>query len=118
LENLTKEIDIYLSQHAIFVNKLEKYINGKEKNKPDFVDCHSCAFGKLLDKVIEKKDIYPDNIKKILEELKEIHCNFHKEAFLIENEEDPEKKKEILKKIKDYSTKLFQYLLKLKQVSK
>ena len=114
LKELLKDVDIYIANHAIFINKLEKAV--KNKSPIDAVDCHSCKFGQNFDKDI-RNDIpnYEPEIRKILEEIDQIHCTFHEKAIQLSKENDEEKKQEILKEIKGLSTQLFRKLLYLKK---
>ena len=109
LKDLTKDIDIYISQHAIYINKLEKAINGKIDFSP--VDCHSCAFGKAFDSIRECIEGLPEDLKKLLREIDSLHCEFHELSQNIVNDKNNIKR---INEIEDVSTKLFQKLLKLK----
>ncbi|MGC8853250.1 MAG: hypothetical protein ACP5P0_06580, partial [Hydrogenobacter sp.] len=43
LATLLKDMDLYISQHAIYINKMEKAIKNKEPF--EHKDCRHCNFG-------------------------------------------------------------------------
>ena len=114
IKELAEEIDIYLSQHAIYINKLEKAIDGQIEFQP--TDCHSCAFGKAIDIIKDEcVEKLPESLKTLFNEIYDLHCEFHAVSKGIL--EDKENKKQ-LEMIKDISTKLFQKLLEFKNTAK
>ncbi len=114
LLELVNDVDMYISQHAIYINKLEKYLEGKINFQP--TDCHSCKFGQMFNQVRPKLNNYNEDIKKILEEIDKLHCEFHEISMSLFS--DKENNQEKLRRVKDLSTKLFQKLLHLKQMFK
>ncbi len=112
INELAEDIDIYISQHAIYINRLEKAIEGKLEFKP--TDCHSCAFGKAIDLIKDEcMENLPENLKTLFKEIYDLHCEFHNISKNI-----LESKEKQLEKIKDISTKLFQKLLQFKNTAK
>ncbi|WP_051654215.1 CZB domain-containing protein [Persephonella sp. KM09-Lau-8] len=114
INELAEDIDIYISQHAIYINRLEKAIEGKLEFKP--TDCHSCAFGKAIDLIKDEcMENLPENLKTLFKEIYDLHCEFHNISKNILESKEKEKQ---LEKIKDISTKLFQKLLQFKNTAK
>lgn len=114
LLDLLRDIDIYMSQHAIYISKLERALENKEPF--EHKTCRDCNFGKKF-----YQDIYPyigdydENIKEIILEIEKIHCEFHEIAAKIDTVNPKPEDIEIVKAMKDKSAKLFQELLKLKR---
>jgi len=110
LSQLLRDLDLYISQHAIYISKLERAL--KKGESFDHKDCHSCAFGRRWDsEIVPIKDDLPEEIKSLLNEIESIHCQFHEVAKEVKSEND-----ERLKEVKDLSTQLFQKLLELKRL--
>jgi len=116
LKELINDIDMYISQHAIYINKLEKSL--RKGDKISTVDCNSCKFGKDFNsKILPHINDYDEDIKNLLKEIEDIHCKFHDYLIDFYNLSDEDKKK-ALEKAEDLSTKLFTKLLKLKNLIK
>ena len=113
LKQLLDDADIYISHHAIYINKLEKFLRGSGNFTP--VDCHSCKFGQNFDKLRSYIDTFPDEIKSVLKDIDKTHCEFHEISARVVNNKD---NKEDLERMKDLSTKLFRDLLHLKVILK
>ena len=110
LQKLADEVDLLISQHAIYISHLEKAIKKNIEFNPN--DCYSCNLGLLLNQI--KEDGLPEEISKEIKEIKNIHCHFHekvKEA--LEN-----KSTDVLKEVSDISTELFRHLLRLRKLLK
>ena len=109
---ILNEIDIYISYHLICLNKLIKAFNGK--TKPELTDCHSCPFGKKFN---ELKNInhLSAKIKIFINEIDNIHCDFHHVTYTASKEGLSPEKLEELNKISDL---LVHKLLKLKMIIK
>lgn len=115
LSELVKDADIYICQHALYINKLERAI--KEGKPFEHKDCHSCNFGKRWDELVAPvKGELPEDVRAVLEEIESIHCEFHEISMQIDLENRKETDAENLKRMKELSTKLFQKLLSLKQL--
>ncbi len=113
LSEFMKDVDIYISQHAIYINKLEKAI--QEGTTFEHKDCHSCNFGKRWDEnVAPIKELLPEDIRSEVEEIEALHCEFHEVSMQIDPKERKETDKENLEKMRNISAKLFQKLLSLK----
>ncbi|RMH79324.1 MAG: hypothetical protein D6674_08365 [Acidobacteria bacterium] len=114
LAEFIKDVDIYISQHAIYINKLEKAM--QEGTTFEHKDCHSCAFGKRWDEnMAPMEEVLPGDIRLEVEEIEALHCEFHEVSMRIDPKERKGTDKENLEKMKDISTKLFQKLLSLKR---
>ena len=112
LSQLLKDLDIYISQHAIYISKLERAL--KKGENFEHKDCHSCKFGMLWDsEIVPVKHELPDEVRKLLNEIESIHCQFHEVAKEVKSEDD-----ERLKEVKELSTQLFQKLLELRRLLK
>ncbi|SNZ16850.1 CZB domain-containing protein [Hydrogenobacter hydrogenophilus] len=115
LTEFVKDIDIFISQHSIYINKLEKAL--KEGTRFEHKDCHSCNFGRKWDECVAPiKDQLPEDIKAIVENIEEIHCEFHKISMQIDPTQKKDSDEQNLKAMKDLSAKLFQHLLSLRQI--
>ncbi|WPM32629.1 CZB domain-containing protein [Hydrogenobacter sp. T-2] len=112
--SLLRDLDIYLSQHAIYISKLERAI---ESCQPfEHKTCRECAFGKrFYEEVYPYMEEYEDNIKEMLHEIEKLHCHFHEIASRIDTQNPKPEDVEIIKKAKEDSTHLFQLLLALKR---
>ncbi len=110
LQKLIDEVDLLISQHAIYISRLEKAI--KKGIEFDSKDCDSCNLGLLLNQIEE--DGLPEEIGKEIKEIKNIHCHFHEKA----KEELENKSTDVLKEVSDISTELFRNLLKLRKLLK
>ncbi|MCS7285277.1 MAG: CZB domain-containing protein [Hydrogenobacter thermophilus] len=110
-----KDVDVFISQHAIYINKLERAI--KEGTPFEHKDCHSCNFGKRWDELVAPvKEELPEDIRAVVEEIESIHCEFHEISMQIDPENRGETDAENLERMKDLSAKLFQKLLSLKRL--
>jgi len=110
LSELLKDLDIYISQHAIYISKLERALKNGESF--EHKDCHSCNFGMLWDsEIVPIKHELPEEVRKLLNEIESLHCQFHELAKEVKSEDDPK-----LEEVKDLSTQLFQKLLELKRL--
>ncbi len=114
LLSLLRDLDIYLSQHALYISKLERAI---ESGQPfEHKTCRECAFGKkFYEEVYTRMEEYEDEIKELLYEIEKLHCDFHEVASKIDTQNPKPEDMEIIKRIKEHSTRLFQLLLTLKR---
>lgn len=115
LAELLTDVDIFISQHALYINNLERAI--KEGTPFEHKDCHNCNFGKRWDELVAPvKEELPEDIRAVVGEIESIHCEFHKISMEIDPCNGKETDEENLEKMKDLSTKLFQKLLSLKRI--
>ncbi len=115
LADFLKDVDLFISQHAIYLNKLEKALI--EGMPFEHKDCHSCNFGKKWDEIVVPiKDQLPEDIRSMVEEIEQIHCGFHKMSIQVDPTQRKDSDKQNLETMKDLSAKLFQKLLSLRQI--
>jgi hypothetical protein len=117
LRELLDEVDILISQHAIYISKLERAI----KNREEFAHktCHECNFGVKWDSmVVPIKGELPEEVRALVEEIGKIHCKFHEVSMQIDPKNPQPSDKEKLNRMKELSTLLFQKLLALKRLVK
>jgi hypothetical protein len=117
LKELLDEVDILISQHAIYISKLERAIkDGKEFAHKT---CHECNFGVKWDgMVVPVKDKLPEEVRIPVEEIEKIHCEFHEVSMQIDPKNFQPSDEEKLNRMKELSTELFQKLLALKRLVK
>jgi len=117
LKELLNEADILISQHAIYISKLEKAV----KNREEFAHktCHECNFGVKWDSmVVPVKSELPEEVRALVEEIEKIHCEFHEVGMQIDPKNPQPSDEEKLNRMKELSTALFQKLLALKRLVK
>jgi hypothetical protein len=117
LRELINEIYMFISQHAIYISKLERAV----KNSEEFVHktCHECNFGVRWDSmVVPIKDELPEKVKALVEEIEKIHCEFHEVSMQIDPKNPQPSDEERLDRMRKLSTSLFQKLLALKRLVK
>ena len=110
LQKLLEDVDFLISQHAIYISQVEKYIRKGRILQPK--DCHSCQLGLLMESINE--DNLPEDIKELIKDIKSLHCKFHEKA----EEAFKTKDENILQEVNDISAELFRQLLRLKTLSK
>jgi hypothetical protein len=117
LRELLDEVDILISQHAIYISKLERAIkDGKEFAHKN---CHQCIFGVKWDgMVVPVKGRLPEEVRALAEEIEKVHCEFHEVSMQIDPKNFQSSDKENLNRMKELSTLLFQKLLALKRLVK
>jgi len=117
LKELLNEADMLISQHAIYISKLERAIkDGKEFAHKT---CHQCIFGVKWDSmVVPVKDRLPEEVRALVDEIEKIHCEFHEVSMQIDPKNFQPSDKEKLNRMKELSTLLFQNLLALKRLVK
>lgn len=117
LRELLDEADMLISQHAIYISKLERAIkNGKEFAHKT---CHECNFGVRWDgMVVPIKGELPEEVKALVEEIEKIHCEFHEVSMQIDPKNPRSSDEEKLNRMKELSSLLFQKLLALKRLVK
>jgi hypothetical protein len=117
LKELLDEVDILISQHAIYISKLERAIkDGKEFAHKT---CHECNFGVKWDgMVVPVKSELPEEVRALVEEIEKIHCEFHEVSMQIDPKNFQPSDEEKLNRMKELSTALFQKLLALKRLVK
>ncbi len=114
LLNLLRELDIYISQHAIYISKLERAISNKEPF--EHKTCKDCAFGKkFYQEVYPSLGEYEEEIRSIILDIEKLHCEFHNIASEINTQNPSEEDLSKLNSVKELSTDLFQRLLSLKR---
>jgi hypothetical protein len=117
LRELLDEVDMLISQHAIYISKLERAV----KNREDFAHrtCHECNFGVKWDStVVPVKGELPEEVRALVEEIEKIHCEFHEVGMQIDPKNPQPSDEEKLNRMKELSTSLFQKLLALKRLVK
>ncbi len=117
LKELLDEMDVFISQHAIYISKLERAI----KNCEEFAHrtCHECNFGVMWDSVVVPiRDELPEEVRALVEEIEKIHCEFHEVSMQIDPKNPQPSDEEKLNRMKKLSTSLFQKLLALKRLVK
>jgi len=117
LRELLGEVDMFISQHAIYISKLERAI----KNREEFAHktCHECNFGVKWDSmVVPIKDGLPEEVKALVEEIEKIHCEFHEVSMQVDPKNHQSSDEEKLDRMKKLSASLFQKLLALKRLVK
>jgi hypothetical protein len=117
LKELLNEADILISQHAIYISKLERAI----RNREEFAHktCHECNFGVKWDSmVVPVKSELPEEVRALVEEIEKVHCEFHEVSMQIDPKKHQPSDEEKLNRMKELSTALFQKLLALKRLVK
>jgi hypothetical protein len=117
LKELLNEIDVFISQHAIYISKLERAV----KNCEEFAHktCHESNFGVKWDStVVPIKDELPEEVRALVDEIEKIHCEFHEVSMQIDPKNPQPSDEEKLNRMKELSTELFQKLLALKRLVK
>jgi len=117
LKELLDEVDILISQHAIYISKLERAI----RNREEFAHrtCHECNFGVKWDGiVVPVKGGLPEEVRALVEEIEKVHCEFHEVSMQIDPKNPQPSDEEKLNRMKELSTLLFQKLLALKRLVK
>jgi hypothetical protein len=117
LRELLSEVDMLISQHAIYISKLERAV----KNCEEFAHktCHECNFGVKWDSmVVPIKDKLPEEVRALVEEIEKIHCEFHEVSMQIDPKNPQLSDEEKLNRMKKLSASLFQKLLALKRLVK
>jgi len=117
LRELINEVGMFISQHAIYISKLERAI----KNCEEFTHktCHECNFGVEWDsKVVPVKGELPEEVRTLVDEIEKIHCEFHQVSMQIDPKNLQPSDEEKLNIMRELSTALFQKLLALKGLVK
>jgi hypothetical protein len=117
LRELLNEVDILISQHTIYISKLERAF----KNREDFA--HQTrdkdGFGARWNSmVVPIKGELPEEVRALVEEIEKIHCEFHEVSMQIDPKNPQPSDEEKLNRMKELSTLLFQKLLALKRLVK
>jgi len=117
LRDLLNEADVLISQHAIYISRLESAIkDGKEFSHKT---CHECNFGVEWDSiVVPVKDGLPEEVRALVEEIEKIHCEFHEVGMKIDPKNFQPSDEEKLNRMEELSTELLQKLLALKRLVK
>jgi len=117
LRELLNEADMLISQHAIYISKLERAI--KDGEEFTHKTCHECNFGVEWDSiVVPVKSELPEEVRALLEEIEKIHCEFHGISMQIDPKNPQPSDEEKLNRMKKLSTLLFQKILALKRLVK
>ncbi len=117
LRQILEEVDMFISQHSLYISKLEKAI----RNREEFVHkiCHQCNFGLKWDStVVPLKDKLPEEVRALVEEIEKIHCEFHEVSMQIDPKNPQPSDEEKINRMKELSTLLVQKLLTLKRLVK
>ena len=117
LRELLDEMSMFISQHAIYMFKLERAI----KNREEFTHktCHQCNFGVEWDSVVVPvKSELPEEVRTLVEEIEKIHCEFHEVSMQIDPKNLQPSDEEKLNRMRELSSLLFQKLLALKRLVK
>ena len=117
LRELLSEADMLISQHAIYISKLERAIkDGKEFAHKT---CHQCIFGVKWDgMVVPVKGGLPEEVRALVEEIEKVHCEFHEVSMQIDPKNPQPSDEEKLNRMRELTTELFQKLLALKRLAK
>jgi hypothetical protein len=102
LKELLNEMDVFISQHAIYISKLERAIKGV----------------KWDGMVVPVKSELPEEVRPLVEGIEKIHCEFHEVGMQIDPKNYQPSDEEKLHRMKELSTALFQKLLALKRLVK
>ncbi len=114
LKELLNEVDVFISQHAIYISKLERAI----RNREEFAH-HECNFGvKWESTVVPVKDVLPEEVRALVEEIEKIHREFCEVSMQIDPKNPRSSDEEKLNRMKELSTALLQKLLALKRLVK
>jgi len=114
LKELLNEMDVFISQHAIYISKLERAV----KNRKEFGH-HECNFSvKWRSTVVPIKDKLPEEVKALVEEIEKIHREFREVSTQIDPKNLQPSDEEKLNRMKELSTALLQKLLALKRLVK
>ncbi len=117
LRELLNEVDILISQHAIYISKLERAI--KDVKEFAHKTCHQCNFGVKWDSmVVPVKGELPEEVRALVEEIEKVHCEFHEVSMQIDPKNLQPSDEEKLNRMKELSSLLFQKLLALKRLVK
>jgi hypothetical protein len=117
LKELINEIDVFISQHAIYISKLERAI--KDGKEFAYKTCHECNFGVEWDsKVVPVKGELPEEVRALVEEIEKIHCEFHGLSMQIDPKKPQPSDEEKINRMQELSIALFQKLLALKRLVK
>ncbi len=117
LRELINETDMFISQHVIYISKLERAV----KNCEEFAHetCHECNFVVKWDSmVVPVKDELPEEVRALVEEIEKVHCEFHEVSMQIDPKNPQLSDEEKLDRMRKLSTSLFQKLLALKRLVK
>ncbi len=117
LWQILEEVDTFISQHALYVSKLERVIRNREEFPHK--NCHQCNFGLKWDNVVVPvKDELPEEVRALVEEIEKIHCEFHEVSMQIDPKNPQSSDEERINRMKELSTLLIQKLLALKRLVK
>jgi predicted nucleic acid-binding OB-fold protein len=117
LRELINEMDMFISQYAIYISKLERAIKNREEF--DHKTCHVCNFGVKWDSMVAPiKDELPEKVRALVEEIEKIYFEFYEVSTQIDSKNPQPSDEEKLNRMKELSTLLFQKLLALKRLVK
>ena len=115
LKELLNEADMLISQHAIYISKLERAV----KNREEFAHktCHQCNFGVEWDSmVVPVKDKLSEEVRALVDEIEKIHCEFHEVSMQIDPKNHQPSDEEKLNRMREMSNLLLRKLLALKRL--
>ena len=117
LLKLLIDLDLYISQHALYISKLERAI--KHGEPFEHKNCHQCNFGIAWDEEIKPiKDALPEDLKALVEDIEKTHCQFHEVSMKIDPKNPEETNQENLRIAKDLINQLYKKLLQLQKLLK
>ncbi|MCX8060372.1 MAG: CZB domain-containing protein [Aquificaceae bacterium] len=115
LLDLLKETDLYISSHSIYISKFEKAL--QDRTTFEHKTCRECAFGqRFYSTVYPHMEEFEDDVRKALEEIEKIHCDFHQTLSKIDTRNPADGYEEDLRHAKNLSTQLIQKLLQLRRL--
>jgi hypothetical protein len=115
LRQILEEVDMFISQHTLYISKLERAI--RNCGKFDHKTCHQCNFGLMWDStVVPIKDELPEEARALVEEIEKIHCEFHEVSRQIDPKDPQPSDEERLNRMRELSTLPVQKLLALKRL--
>jgi hypothetical protein len=117
LRELLNEVDMLISQHVIYIFKLERAI--KDGEEFAHKTCHECNFGVEWDsKVAPVKGELPEEVRALVEEIEKIHCEFHEISMQIDPKNPQPSDEEKINRMSELSSLLIQRLLALRRLVK
>ncbi|MEN3034174.1 MAG: CZB domain-containing protein [Aquificaceae bacterium] len=115
--DLLREIDVYLSQHALYISNLRKAI--KERKPFQHKTCRECNFGlSFYSNLYPHIDELDPELKKLVLEVEKIHFTFHEIAHEIDTTNPREEDLSKIEEMEKLSKELMQKLLLFKRSCK
>lgn len=114
------DINFYVAQHEVYKKRLKLAIENKQpfnhKECCKDVKENCCAFGEVFYRdVMPNINSFPQEVRKVILEIEEHHCQFHELAKKVDISNPDE---ELLRKVENASFELYKLLLKLEKMLK